>query len=582
MADPAEDYLRTLNTSQRVRAAAWDAVYAADDADAQQRLAQLPFSQDVKADLWEIRNGASVSGGSAPTPARAEDFMDAPSAAPDGSALRRFVVNAGEQLNPVAAVKGVVNAVRHPVETATNLWNAQADQFAKARELYQQGRGTEAAGHLAAGVIPVIGPAAAAAGEQMASGDVAGGLGAGVGLMAATVGPRARTVAKEVVQGASRLAPKTAARVATVAEQGAAARVADVMSPKVGPNKTRFGNKAERVAPQLAKDLATDGAPWTREGFHAQVSAKLEGAKAGLEQAADARLAGRAFETQPILDDLVARRRALTAEAVDGSRVARVETERTSPILDARGGPISVTEPRTQRIGHDVVPQHNRVRVAEIDRAIQEVQALGPLARYESLRRIRQSYDGPAETVYSPSMTADYLKAQGGKLGAADVSGVLREHLARFDPDTAAANAEFSLYKNSADVLEATREVERTRPRVGRLIANRIFGTVTGGQAAGTAGAVAGYVGAPLLDAGTAMGATTKLKVAALQQQLATAIRQANVQQVNVLASRLERELASVRRASRTVPIQAQQVREAATTTAGSPEDRPPALAQGQ
>lgn len=54
-ADPVADYLRTVPGSDRMRAAAWDAAYATDDADAENRLRQLQVSDDVKATLWDLR-----------------------------------------------------------------------------------------------------------------------------------------------------------------------------------------------------------------------------------------------------------------------------------------------------------------------------------------------------------------------------------------------------------------------------------------------------------------------------------------------------------------------------------------------
>jgi hypothetical protein len=105
-------------------------------------------------------------------------------APPEGSALGRFASNLGEKLNPVAAVKGVVQAVTHPVDTYHAAVDASAQQFGKAREAYQQGRYSEAVGHGVAGALPVIGPAAADVGEQIGRGDVAGGLGGATGLLA--------------------------------------------------------------------------------------------------------------------------------------------------------------------------------------------------------------------------------------------------------------------------------------------------------------------------------------------------------------------------------------------------------------
>ena len=80
MPDPVADFLRSLHTSDRVRAAAWDAVYATDDAEAQSRLeAILPLSPAVKAQLWDLRGGGTLEGTpQAPQTPRVEDFIETP------------------------------------------------------------------------------------------------------------------------------------------------------------------------------------------------------------------------------------------------------------------------------------------------------------------------------------------------------------------------------------------------------------------------------------------------------------------------------------------------------------------------
>lgn len=451
----------------------------------------------------------------------------------------RFLRNAGEMLNPITIAKGAYQAVTNPIDTATAALAASGEQLGKASEAFQRGDYAETGGRALA-AIPFIGPPMAEAGEQIAAGDWAGGMGKAAGLIVPVAGLSAVRSAANVARGA---APAAAARTAGALERGAAARVADVMSPKVGANKVRFGNQAEQVAPQIAKDLAADGAPLTREGLHTQVGAKLAEAEAALDAAADARLSARTFETKPLIDALMEKRAALTAEAVEGSRTPRTPIERVSPIVDERGTPVTVTDQRRVPVGEDVIPGPNAARVAVIDQAIAELQQLGPVTRYEPIRRIRQAYDGPAKAIYSPAVTADYMKAQGGKLGAADVTGVLRERLAQWDPNTATANASYSLYRSADDVMSAAAEVERTRPRVGRQIMARLTGTIFGQQAAGVPGAVAGYVGAPVVDAALSAGFTTQLQTARAMQRLADAVRSGSMERVNGAIALLQREL---------------------------------------
>lgn len=425
----------------------------------------------------------------------------------EGSATSRFLSNAGEMVNPVAIAQGLYQSVRHPVDTLMNVAEAQGAQLNTGLDRLREGRYMEAVGHGAAGLVPLLGPAAAEAGEQMSEGDWAGGLGRGVGTVATTLIPAAARGTRQ----AMRALPNS---VAASAEAGAASRVADVMAPKVGPNKTRFGNMAERVAPEVAADIAGEGRMWSRQALQEHVGTRLADAEAALDAAANARNARATVRTDAIVQDLMQRRAQLTAQ-----------TQTAVPY----------------RAGADVVPAPNAARVAQIDQAIQEIRDLGPVANYEALRRIRQAYDGPARAVYSPTMTADYLRMRANSLGAADVTGVLRERLAQMDPATAAANAEYSLWRTANDVMEATAEVERTRPRVGRQIVARMAGTVAGSQAAGAPGAVAGYVLGPIVDGAASAGATTQLATARMMQRLATAIRGGNVQQVANLTSLLRR-----------------------------------------
>lgn len=452
----------------------------------------------------------------------------------EGGAVGRFLGGAAEVLNPVAMVQGIGSAIAHPIDTLTNIGGQMVNQGRQAVDLASQGRYLEAAGHAGAAALPVLGPMAAQAGEQIAAGDIAGGLGKGVGLVI----PAATPAIVRGAQTALRAAPESAA---AAAEAGAASRIADVMAPKVGPNKLRFGRMAEDVAPAIAKDLAADGAPWSRQGLHQVIANKLDDAAAQLDAVSDARLNARTFPTQPIIADLMAKRRALTAEAVDASKPAQRVTERTSAIVDEQGKPITVAEKTAEPIGKDVVPGPNAARVAQIDQAIAEIKQLGPVARYEPLRKIRMAYDGPAKAVYNPSTTTDFLKAQGGKLGAADVTGSLRDALAKMDPETAKANAPYSLYRTANDVLDATAEIQRVRPKVGRQIFSRMTGIIGGEAAGGTAGAAAGFIFAPIIDNAVAGGATTQLQTAALMQKLAGAIRRGDLGYVNSLSTQIKR-----------------------------------------
>jgi hypothetical protein len=115
-------------------------------------------------------------------PVSAEDFTAADQ--PQGSALGRFASGAWDMLNPVTMVKGAAHAIAHPIDTTESLLGAQVGEYKKAKENFSKGRISEGLGHSLATVLPLLGPAAAAAGEQIGTGDVAGGLGKAAGMLA--------------------------------------------------------------------------------------------------------------------------------------------------------------------------------------------------------------------------------------------------------------------------------------------------------------------------------------------------------------------------------------------------------------
>lgn len=413
-------------------------------------------------------------------PVSAEDFT-AQTPQPEGSALGRYLSNVGSALNPITAAQGIYGAVRHPIDTATNLIGAQVGQAKEAAQDVGQGRYVEAVGHGLAAALPVLGPAAAAAGSQIASGDIAGGLGAATGILAPVGVPAA-------VRGASSLVPETlkASIADTLAAKGAES-LADVMTPKVGRNKARFASMAAKVAPAVAEDPELSA--WSRAGLQDAVTNKLTAAEDALDAAAAAR-SNTAVPTRPVIDALLDKRRALTANGV--------------------------------------LPAPNAARVAPIEQAIQDIKQLGPTATYDQLRLIRGAYDQPAKAIYNPSLTQDFLAKSGEAKGAADVTGVLRDHLAQMDPATAQANATYSLYRNAHDALQAVQEAERTRPKVGRQIIARMTGTVAGEQAGGLLGAAAGFFAGPMLESVASADWTTQIKAGQLYAKLAKAIRTGN------------------------------------------------------
>lgn len=482
-----------------------------------------PSEQDVLAGLGQPRD-------------------DAPKQ-PDGSAVSRFASNAWEMLNPVSMAKAVWNTqpipealggagVMAPIDRGKEILASHGTQLQKARDAFKEGRYSEMLGHGSAAALPMLGPVAADTGEQIASGDVAGGLGRATGMLAPF----------GMAESLARLGVKvTPMRVADALDAKAAANVADVMSPKSATMKgQRMTAKAEKIAPKIA---AGDNAAWSRSGLRDNLAARLEDARGALDDAADARNDAAPIETKPILDALKAKRAQLTAEPFDAVEPTRRTTSRTSAIVDERGQPMTVESSKPTPIGEAQTPAPNRARAAVLDKAIAEVEALGDIAPYESLRTIRAAYDGPAEVRYNPAVTPDFLANQSNAIASADVAGAIRETLATSDPTTAAANADFSLYKSAHDIVTAAEELDKARPKNGRRLMSQLTGSLIGKEAGGAAGAVAGFALGPIIDNLITAGVTTKLKTAQLMTNMAKAIRGGNQTQFLQLQFKL-RDLA--------------------------------------
>lgn len=229
--------------------------------------------------------------------------------AQQGGATGRFVSNAAAMLNPIEMVKGAYNAVTSPLETGKAIVGASVDQGRQALDMARQGRYSEAIGH-AGGMLPVVGPMAAQIGQQIGSGDIAGGLGAATGAIAPMgIAPAMR---------AARAAPG-AQKVADAAGRASTKRMVDALAPKIGRNRDRFGTMMEKVAPTLARDPELGAL--SRESFTQKIGLKFEDAKAALDEAADARNAYKPIETEPLAKELEAAADALVAKPIEGSRL---------------------------------------------------------------------------------------------------------------------------------------------------------------------------------------------------------------------------------------------------------------------
>lgn len=485
-----------------------------------------------------------VTGDHVPSESELKDIFAAAGvatdAAPEGSATSRFIGGVAKTLNPVTMVEGAYNAVRHPIDTAGSILQDNLQQLKQAGSDFQQGRYSEAVGHGAAGLLPVIGPAAARAGERIGSGDVAGGLGEGAGLLAPFAAGPAMKAAGAGARGAvaaARAVPAGADAmdaVAALADRASTNRIVDVGGPKVGPNKLRLNNKLADVAPQLARD--PDLSALSRQGLQAKVAAKLEEATANLDGASDSRLVSQQVKTAPLVAALDAKIADLTASPAEGTAISR------QPIT-VNGKPATTWTNPDGPIGQKVEPGPNRAQIGTLKQIRDEVAQLGPVAPYEAVRRIRQAWDQVAKVKYSPAMSPDFLAKQGEATAAMKGTGAIRDALSAADPQTATANAQYSLYKTANDVLQATEETERARPRVLRGIVARTGGAMVGAESGGAIGAGVGVLLGTVVERVADLGVTAKIVVARKLASVADLLRGGNVQQAEATLRSIGRGL---------------------------------------
>ena len=172
------------------------------------------------ADAWEEvakKYAASPAASDTKAPSSSSVWDTAPVDLNPGSpseAVGRFASNFANAVNPVPGIKAIVSdpqGLKHGIEE--NVFRPQVDQFGKAADAARGkdefsgmgpiGRASEAFGHGLAGAVPLAGPAAANAGDQIGNGDVAGGLGSAAGLISTAATP---LVTKGIGRGLQRAA----------------------------------------------------------------------------------------------------------------------------------------------------------------------------------------------------------------------------------------------------------------------------------------------------------------------------------------------------------------------------------------
>ncbi|MEY2873006.1 MAG: hypothetical protein RLZZ373_377, partial [Pseudomonadota bacterium] len=203
--DPVADYLRTVPGSDRLRAAAWDAAYATDDAEAERRLRALQVSDEVKAKLWELRAPSQP----APAPKgigtqvvegvkqMASDLNPIPMIDSLGRALIPQFVGDAIGLNTPSGGQRPGAPPSGPVNAVNAILGASWEELKRAKEAWDSGDTTQAVRHIM-GSTPVIGPPVSQASDMMLAGDYGKGMGRvasiGVQMAAPAIIDKARNV----------------------------------------------------------------------------------------------------------------------------------------------------------------------------------------------------------------------------------------------------------------------------------------------------------------------------------------------------------------------------------------------------
>lgn len=357
-----------------------------------------------------------------------------------GSAMGRALAGVWQNLNPVAMAEGLYNAARHPLDTARSVFIEQpAAMLEKAANAPTM---TERAGYGLAAALPVVGPMAAQAGETIASGDVAGGVGQGVGL----VTPFAATAA---VRGAQ--ASKARAGVPDVLRREAVQQVADKV---LAPGNVAFRGRAQ-VAAQGILDRGMTG---SREALREAADVGMQESGGRIDAAIQAAGGPKAaIDVNPI--------------------VAQIEQKIAD--LSVNGQPIAGAEGKVAEL---------RARAAQIQqnaqtqpaRTVRPPNAPMRLQSFEELQKYRDQMYAQADEAKA------YLRAGDPKLSdkgfaAAQTGSAIRQEFARLAPDLAAANADYTFFKTLGDVLDpAQGRPKQTAPTPGVTGGSRTVGAVVG------------------------------------------------------------------------------------------------------
>lgn len=353
------------------------------------------------------------------------DFKTDNAVGPDGKnvvadgALSRFGSNFAQNLLPSTTpsdyIQGPIYAAQHPVDSMSlilrALWDAHAGQARQTGDAAgrvmseptmagKAGAASEMLGHGLATVLPAVGPAAAHAGEQIGSGDIAGGLGSAAGLLT----PYALSAAKDATAGLRQ----------TAADK-LHGRAVEQYSQALNPTRKDTKVMTQRVAPEALSRRVKAGNLQKLEDVASTESAKA-GAK--VDDALQPHYAD-TTDTMALVDKLEESKADYQGKAVDGRTV--------------------VNDPD---------------RVGAIQKLQDTLMEYGDKISVESRVKLRRNWDRIVNDAKG------FVTEDVGNKGWAAREGrsVLRENLKADVPNLDKLNADYSFWQSLEDIAHASNE----------------------------------------------------------------------------------------------------------------------------
>lgn len=353
----------------------------------------------------------------------------------------------GTLASDVAGIPGAVaSTVAHPIETVKSLARAQGAEFGKAKEEFGRKHYTEAFGHSLAGLLPVIGPAAAQTGEELGT---PGQQGAGAAHAFELLAP-----------SAGKLLPKGLSPTRALARplRTAAERTyAQVLAP--GTKADKFLTARKLLAPPGRDLLQRRVMGLTEKGLHSRIARNLSTAEQNLDAAWNQLGPLHQQKLTPILDEIQ----------------DRAIKEATQPV----GGTQFPTRGLGQRriIDADLYGAYQNI-------ALKMIESMGPIADEASsfsLRKFRQILDNRVKQSFTGGeLSSAERVAQRGATDA--IRNVLNQ-----EPSIAAVNREYTFWRSAKDVFEHT-----NLRKVGQKGALKKLAAAAGGGGGAVVGATGG------------------------------------------------------------------------------------------